>query len=264
MDLEELTRLLKKMPEEKIPSEFMELKGKAIFCTGNSRVALENNKAADLINRGDYKSAKTILLNGIKNAALFFPFRYNLGICYLYQNDLRRALLHFTKAQQVLPEYSKPYLRIGYIYQRWNIDSKAVYYFREALKRNRNDLNTYVLIGDIYFKKNQLKMAGKYYDASLTINHRFPNGLLGRAKILFKREKYINAIVQLKAIDTSDKYDKTLHFYFAEASFKLKDYKTAAEHYTKLLEYKNDKFFLTNSKTLIEHKLNLSRRFVER
>ena len=70
--------------------------------------------------------------------------------------------------------------------------------------------------------------------------------------------------MQIKSIDLSGDYDKALHYYYAESAYKLKDYQTAYDQYTALLRYRTDKFFLTNSLLLIQHKLDLCRRFVER
>ena len=42
-----------------------------------------------------------------------------------------------------------------------------------------------------------------------------------------------------------------------------KDYRTAYEQYRTLLSFRTDRFFLVNSAKLIEHKMNLSKRFVD-
>ncbi len=264
IDQKSLINLLNANPVEDYPRETIESKDGILFCSGNSEMAKTNNRAAGLILKENYNEAAQILVEGLKNAPLFFPFRYNLGICYLYMNELKGALLQFNKVKDIIPEYSKTYLRIGYIYQRWDLDSEAVIAFRDALKRNVKELSSYIEIGNIYYKRNQLEMAKKYYESSLKINHRYPDGLLGMAKILFKREKYIQAINSIKAINISGEYDKALHYYYGEAAFKLRDYKTASEEYAKLLKFSNDRFFMTNSKSLIEHKLNLSIRFNEK
>jgi len=253
-----------KAEEELSPKYRIYSKNDILFCTGDDNAGRENNRAAELILEGKFKDAAEILESGIINAPLFFPFRYNLGFSYLYMNRLDESLMHFTKAKQLVPEYYKTYLQIGYIYGRWNRESDALQYFRTALKKNSRELNTYILIGDLFFNRGQLSTAKKYYDAALSINHLFPNGLLGLAKIHFKNDEYVKTIVLLKSVDTTGDYDHSLHYYFAESSFKIKDYKTAAEQYEKLLQFKNDRFFLVNSILLIKHKLELSKRFSER
>jgi tetratricopeptide (TPR) repeat protein len=235
-----------------------------LFCTGDDPAGAANNRAAELMVTGNFSEALTILEEALTHAPLFFPFLYNAGICTLYMNRLQASLIYFRKAAQLVPEYSNIYLQTGYIYGRLNRESEALEQFRSGLKKNPRELNTYILIGDIYFNRNQLRTAKKYYETTITLQHSFPNGLLGLAKIHFKNEEYIKAIVLLKSIDTSIDYDKSYHYYFAESAFKTGDYKTAVEQYETLLKYRNDKFFLVNSMFLITHKLELSKRFTER
>lgn len=263
--LVELLNLAEKTPVEEKALESIYMKNEVLYCTGTGRAAVENNRAADLMGEGKYEEAAAVLESALKTGdALFFPFRYNLGICYSSMMDLKRALLNFQKARYIVPEFSRTYLQIGYILQRWDRDSEAIESFREALRRNSKELETFILIGDVFFRRNQLEMAQKYYDTALRLDGRYPNGLLGRAKIYFKRAQYVKALVMLKSIDTSRPYDKALHYYYAESNFKMRDYKGAAEHYNILLGFRNDRFFQTNSPALIRHKLEISRRLSTR
>lgn len=235
-----------------------------LFCSGDDPAGIANNKAAGLMLTGNFSEALNILEDGLERTPLFFPFRYNAGICTLYMNRLQVSLIHFLKAEQLVPEYSRIYLQTGYIYGRLNRESDALEKFRIGLKKNPRELNTYILIGDIYFTRNQLRTAKKYYENTITLQHSFPNGVLGLAKIHFKNREYLKSIVLLKSIDTTSEYDKSFHYYFAESAFKTGDYKTAVIQYETLLKFKNDRFFLVNSMFLIKHKLELSKRFAER
>ena len=235
-----------------------------LFCTGNDPAGTANNKAAELMLSGNFSDALEILEDGLIQDPLFLPFRYNTGICNLYLNRLNIALMHFTKAAQLVPEYSKIYLQTGYIYARMNKETAALEQFRIALRKNPKELNTYILMGDIYFSRNQFSTAKKYYETTLTLQYSFPNGIIGMAKIYFKNEEYLKAMVLLKSINLSEEYDKSYHYYFAECAYKTGDYITAAEQYEKLIQFKNDRFFLTNSMLLMKHKLELAKRFSER
>jgi tetratricopeptide (TPR) repeat protein len=262
--LQYLLKLANSSPEDAGPIDRIFFKHGLVYCTGRSELAVENNRAAEKMAGGDFRQAADILEKALRNSALFFPFRYNMGTCCLHLGDLRKSLLHFKKAQAVVPEYAGTYLQIGDIYLRMNRDNDAIDNYRAALKRNKKELNAYVLLGDLFFNRNQLQIAKKYYDGCLDIDPRFPNGLLGRAKIHFKLGRYYQALLLLKSIDTTVEYDKALHYYFAECAFKLRDYATASRQYGLLLQHKNDKFFLTSPVSLIERKLELSRRFIEK
>jgi Tfp pilus assembly protein PilF len=118
-------------------------------------------------------------------------------------------------------------------------------------------------MGDIYYERNQLRIAKNYYESTIKLQYSFPNGLLGLAKIHFKNREYLKAIVLLKSMDISAEYDKSYHYYFAESAHKLGDYKTAVEQYEILLTFKNEKFFLTTPRLLIQHKLDMAKKFIE-
>ena len=239
-------------------------KNDILYCTGDDAAGSLNNKAAELMEEGNFSEALALLEAGRTNAPLFFPFLYNAGICTLYLNQLRQSIIYFSKAAQIVPEYWKIYLQLGYIYGRLNKENKALEQFRIGLKKNPRELNAYILMGDIYYDRDQLRIAQNYYDAAIKLQPLFPNGLLGLAKIHFKNREYLKTIVLLKSIDISAEYDKSYHYYFAESAYKIGDYETAARQYEMLLQFKNDKFFLTTPLLLIRHKLELSLRFAEK
>lgn len=235
-----------------------------LYCTGSSQAAVTNNRAAEMMRDGNYAEAAAILESGLVRASLFLPFRYNLGLCRIHLQDTAAALVHLNKALQLLPEYSKTYLHIGFIHERTGRDNLAMHYYTSALRRNPRELEAYIRTGDIYYRRKQLEMAAKFYEKSLSQSPRYPNGLLGRAKIHFERGEYFKAIVQIKSIDTSGEYDKSLHYYHAESAYRLRDYQTAFEQYEELLKHRGDRFFLTTSTFIIRHKMEMSRRFIER
>lgn len=249
---------------EQVAKEEIFSRNNILYCTGTSPAAITNNRAAELMEKGDYAKAAEILESALGRSALFLPFRYNLGLCRIHLDELPVALIHLGKAVQLLPEYSRTWLNIGFIHERMGRDDLAMQYYKSALHRNPRELEAYILTGNIYFKRNQLEMAARHYDRSLRENPRYPNGLLGRAKIHFEREEYLKAIVQIKSIDTSGEYDKALHYYFAESAYRLRDYQTAFDQYGELLKHGGDRFFLTNSTFVIQHKMELARRFIER
>lgn len=262
--LKELLKKIEKPPLDVQPRENLFVRNEIIFGTGNSKAVQANNRAAQLMEKGDYVSAKKILSNALSHAPLFFPYQYNLGLCLIHLNELQKALIHLTKAKNIFPEYAKTYLQIGYIYQRLGNESNAIDSYRKAIETNRKELTALVRIGDIYFNRKQYEMAKKYYEAAISIDRTLPNGLLGLAKIYYIREKYYKALILLRTIDTTGEYDKSLHYYYAECSFNLQDYQTAYEQYSTLLKHRNDKFFLTHSLVLIKHKLDLTKRFIDR
>jgi tetratricopeptide (TPR) repeat protein len=234
-----------------------------LYCTGTTQAALANNEAAELMNAGNFEDAKNRLEKVLPNASLFMPFQYNLGLCYYHLNDKARARMHLDKARMIVPEYYLSYVQLGNIDSFEGKDDPAIAQYRDALIRNNKYINALVLIGDIYFQRKQITAAVKYYDAVLAVDPRFPNALLGKGKVLYYREQFYKAYQMLLMVDTKTVYDKSLHFYLAECAYKLQDYKSAYAQYSKLLEFKGDRFFITTSLKLIEHKQELAKRFTQ-
>ncbi len=244
------------------PREEMYTKNDLVYCTGELEAAKLNNTAADMIAFGEHEAAKKLFERGLKKAPLFFPFLYNNGVCCLFLRDFKRALIFLNKAKNILPEYARTYLQIGFTHQMMANEESAIAHFREALKINPYEIESLILIGDIYYYRNQISQAEKYYKTSLAMNQSFANGIIGIAKIQFYRKEFSSTIITLKGVDTPGEYDKSLHYYYAESSYKLQDYRTAYEQYKKLLSFKNDKFFITHARSLIKHKLELAEKFI--
>ncbi|HPQ54768.1 MAG TPA: tetratricopeptide repeat protein [Spirochaetota bacterium] len=262
--LKEYMRQVYKEKPPVIPKEKMYSKNNVIYCTGTSNAAVLNNNAANMMEDGEYNSAKKLLDRGLRRAPLFFPFLYNRGSCSLYLKEYEHGLIFLKRAKNMLPEFSHTYLQMGYIHELMGDNDTAIEYFRKALKVNSRELLSFILIGDIYYNRRQVKTAEKYYKASLKIDPEYPNGLVGIAKIHFYRNEFYSCIIVIKSINMEEEYDKALHYYYAESSYKLRDYKTAYEQYKTLLKFKNDKFFITHARSLIQHKLNLAQRFVNK
>ncbi len=262
--LKKLLRDVRSFKPEPPPREELYSKNDIIYCTGELEVAKLNNTAAEMISFGEYSAAKSLLKRGLKRAPLFFPYLFNAGICSLYLGEYDQALLHMNRARAILPEFSRTYLQLGFIHQMKAKEEEAIRHFRKALEVNLYELESLILIGDIYYNRNQIMQAEKYYRASLEFDPEYPNGLIGIAKIHFYRKEYASTIIVLKGVMTEGDYDKSLHYFYAESSYKLQDYQSAFDQYKTLLTFKTDKFFITHARSLVQHKLNLAEKFVNR
>lgn len=259
--LEYFIHLAKRAEPIEEPKSWIYSKNEILYCDGDTPPAIANNRAADKMAAADYEGAITDLEACLKRAPLFLPFRYNIGVSYFHMNDRARARFNLEKALNIVPEYYLTDIQLGHLASLEGSDDEAILHYRDAIRKNPKHLDAMVLVGNIYFKRHQREMASKYYEAVLSMKPRFANALIGRAKVMFEKEEYYKAYQTLGMIDMSGEYDRSLHYYFAECAYKLQDYKKAYEHYTKLLEFRSDRFFITTSVKLIEHKQELSRRF---
>ncbi|MGL4369544.1 MAG: tetratricopeptide repeat protein, partial [Spirochaetota bacterium] len=165
--LDYFLKLIQENTPVSVPIEGIEPLNDILYCTGSSAAARANNKAAALMTQGKFEEAKNELLAVISHSALFFPFQYNLGLCYYHLNDRERAHVHLNKAKNIVPEYYLTYIQTGNLESFEGNDDAAILEYRNALRRNPKHLNSLVLVGDIYFNRRQVKAASRYYEAVL-------------------------------------------------------------------------------------------------
>jgi tetratricopeptide (TPR) repeat protein len=67
---------------------------------------------------------------------------YNLGICYFHLQEYELAKQYFQQAIRI-NDHSDSYLYLGGIYKLQNDFDKALYYFRERVKRKKDDQDEY-------------------------------------------------------------------------------------------------------------------------
>ncbi|MBN1499024.1 MAG: tetratricopeptide repeat protein [Spirochaetes bacterium] len=258
-----LLKQVKNPPVEKYANYGIYRKGDILFCEGNSVLAETSNAAAEMILDGKYSEAVKLIEDSLVHAPLFLPFRYNLGIAYYFISDYDKSLLNLNKAALIVPDYYMIYTQIGHAKALSGKLEDAAREYRKALRLNPEYLDGYIFTGDIYLSQNRISMAERYYNRAIEIDPFFNNARIGKAKILFVKESYYKAYQEFLLIDTKTDYDKSLHYYLAECAYKLQDYEIAYLNYEKLLEFRNSRFFLTISLSLIQHKRDLSRKFYE-
>jgi len=251
-------------PAESSRQLYIIREGEVLFCEGDSPAAQANNRAAKLMQSGDYKEAVPILSEALTHAPLFYPYHCNIGKCYMHLLDFRRSQHHFTKAKQLVPEHFLSWLLSGQAYELEGDFNRAIDNFRKAAQLDPDYLQSYIFLGDVFLRMGRLQTAEKYYEYTLSKNPYYTNGIIGKAKLLFNNKNYYKAYQTLKIINTEKaEYDKVYHYLFAECAYNLQNYEEAYNQYTKLLEFRADRFFITTGVDLIEHKRELSRRFTD-
>lgn len=258
-----LMRMTENAKPEQFPKYSIYRKNDLLLCRGETDAAIANNKGVELIIAGQYSEAVSFFEKVLNNSALFLPFRFNLGVaCYL-NGEYNKALMHLNKARLLVPNYYMTYIHIGNVYDRMGKIEKSIIHFRKAARLNPSYIEALVLSGDGYFRLKRIDMAAHFYSKALEQDPFYNNAILGKSKIFFYKREYYKSYMNLKLINILKPYNKSYHYYMAECAYKLQYYDIAYKHYKLLISFKNDKFFLTVSLNLIEHKRDLAKKFAE-
>jgi len=163
----------------------------------------------------------------------------DLGERYLARNQPSKALEHFLKALELIPD--DPYLHydLALTYDYKGALDKAEYHVREAIKLKSDYSNAYNYLGTIYYRQGRMEEAIQAFEKALSnLLYMAPQDAqrnLGRVYLDLKQ--YHEAIIHLKeAIRLVPDFVPALND-LGKAYEGLKMYGEARRAYEKALEY---------------------------
>lgn len=93
----------------------------------------------------------------------------NMGIFYQNRGNIDKAIKSYQEGLSINPKDEDINFRLSLILNRIGYTKYALAYAKVALVQNPNNELNYILIGDIYFKENNLRNALEYYINSLKV-----------------------------------------------------------------------------------------------
>lgn len=153
----------------------------------------------------DYQTAINHLNNALKREPTFAEAYFYKGFAYKESNNFEKALSNFTTATEQNPSWDEPYEQIGELYAQRK-DSKAIVYFDNAVKVNRQ--NTSARLSKAYFYKTigKLEMAENAYNDIIALFPQNVDAIYSIGVINFEKKKYD---VALKQFNIATKVDPT-------------------------------------------------------
>ena len=163
----------------------------------------------------------------------------DLGERYLARNQPSKALEHFLKALENIPD--DPYLQydLALAYDYKGALDKTEYHVREAIKLKPDYSNAYNYLGTIYYRQGRMEEAIQAYEKALSnLLYMSPqDAQLNLGKVYLNLKQYHEAIIHLKeAIRLVPDFVRALNG-LGEAYEGLKRYDEARGAYEKALEY---------------------------
>lgn len=91
----------------------------------------------------------------------------NMALCYQYQGDFEQAKIYFDKAIAIVEaaeeKESTPYKNLAKLYQILDEYGKAEEYWFKVIERDKEEVDAYEEIGQLYFGKREYRKAISYY-----------------------------------------------------------------------------------------------------
>ena len=93
----------------------------------------------DALKEKDYPNAARYFSSSIKNNPADDEAWFNLGLAYLFSNNLMKAEESFLKSSALQPDKWKPYDRLGYIFEATERYEKSLENYQKALQLHKNE-----------------------------------------------------------------------------------------------------------------------------
>ncbi len=94
-------------------------------------------QSVDAIEGKNYSGAAIILKDYVKQNPQDGEAWFNLGLAYLFTQDLRASERAFLESTKLLPQHSRTYERLGYLYEKTNRYDKALNHYQRAYNLSR-------------------------------------------------------------------------------------------------------------------------------
>ncbi len=135
-----------------------------------------------LIKKDDYTKAKNILL-------------------YLYMNDSSVPEVNFL---------------LGIIYKMQNKYTRAMFYLRETLLKDKNNVEAYNLLGECCIESGMDKQAETFFSMAVKLDNLYLDAFFNLGNLFYKQGKYENAVFTLEDYLKTNEASDTINSLWSE------------------------------------------------
>ena len=164
------------------------------------------------------------------------PIRILLGKTYLKNEKFEKALEQFKKVEDRLETYPRLQYFMSKLYLLTDNNEKAISLAKKEVETNPQNIEGYVLLGDIYRKEKKYLDAEDMYKKAQKINDKDVDTLIGLSSINLKKSQFDIAIDLLKKARQVNPNNPDTHKLLGDAYRKIGQSSLASESYKIFLE----------------------------
>jgi tetratricopeptide (TPR) repeat protein len=162
-----------------------------------------------------------------------------LSLNYLKLKDTVSSKRFLLTLQSIAPHITDVQHINGLLSLQRNDTLKAKYYFTYCVNKNTNDIDSYLLLMDIYYRKNQLDSLMPMLIKVRSRTKCNPNLFLYEAKYYEKQKFFLAAKALYEEGFSCNAYATVLYYPYAELLSQLGLYKESINYYGKVVNDKN-------------------------
>ncbi|MCT4642473.1 MAG: hypothetical protein N4A33_09265 [Bacteriovoracaceae bacterium] len=162
--------------------------------------------------------------------------RIELGKTYIKMEQYKKALAQFKIVESRLDSYPRLKYFMSKLYLLTDNNEKAIELAKEEVKLNPQNIEGYVLLGDVYQKQRKYIDAEDMYKKAQKINDNDIDTLLGLASINLKKSQFDIAVDLLKKARQLDPNKADTHKLLGDSYRKIGQSSLAIESYQIFLE----------------------------
>ncbi|ETR72867.1 MAG: TPR repeat-containing protein [Candidatus Magnetoglobus multicellularis str. Araruama] len=161
---------------------------------------------------------------------------FNLGVSYLQNEDVHKAIEYLKHAIDIDPEYHDAYNNLGIAYQRLGNKEKAIESFEAAIQYQPESARSLYNLGNACKHSQQFQKAEKYYKQAIAIQPDFAECMNNLADAYIYLERYDDAMKMVdQALTLCSDYPE---FYFNKGVIfsRLGDYASGIQYLRKAID----------------------------
>ena len=213
------------------------------FAYGNKDDGVEvyNNRGIAYIKKGKLEQAIVSFSKAIELDPDYVNAYCNRGVVYYYKSEYENAFIDYNKALELNPRHAITYNNRGVAYGNNGEQEKAIGDFTRAIEIKSDYADAYNNRGNAYGNRSEYDRAITDYTKAIELNVNYADAYNNRGNAYGNRSEYDRAITDYtKAIELNSKFAEAYHNR-GVAYYNKNDFHQAITDYTKAIEL-NPKF----------------------
>ena len=168
-----------------------------LSCMLDNRCSLWANALLEAANKANlstqYKKAIFLYEKALDSGANKAIVYFNLGNIYYHLNNPGKSIVYYQQVIAIAPQFKDSYLNLGKIFYLKEEYVRALNIFKKYVNINEEDIETWLLVGDVYKKLQRLDLSERSYLKAIAIDPQTEAAYIALISLYYDLNDYQNA-----------------------------------------------------------------------